>query len=89
MSNLFKRTLLMVLSLWSTAPLGTWTSGPLISATVADRRLPINNFDMILVKHVNVTERQRIEFQAQAINVFNYSQYVPGYIATFGPRALP
>jgi hypothetical protein len=41
----------------------------------------INNFDMSLVKRVNITERQVIEFQAQAINVFNHAQYVPGFIS--------
>jgi hypothetical protein len=45
----------------------------------------INNWDMSLVKRVNITERQSIEFQAQAINVFNHAQYVPGFISDVQP----
>jgi len=41
----------------------------------------ISNWDMSLVKRVSITERQSIEFQAQAINVFNHAQYVPGFIS--------
>jgi hypothetical protein len=47
----------------------------------------INNFDMSLVKRVNITERQTIEFQAQATNVFNHPQYVPGYISDIQPAS--
>jgi hypothetical protein len=45
----------------------------------------INNFDMTAVKRINLTERQSIEFQAQALNVFNHSQYVPGGISRVDP----
>ena len=51
---------------------------------IARNTLPlphISNFDMSLVKRVNITERQSVEFQAQAINVFNHPQYVPGFIS--------
>ncbi len=37
-----------------------------------------NNWDMTIVKRLNITERQAVEFQAQALNVFNHAQYVPG-----------
>ena len=37
-----------------------------------------NNWDMTIVKRLNITERQSFEFQAQALNVFNHAQYVPG-----------
>jgi hypothetical protein len=38
-----------------------------------------------LVKRVNISERQTIEFQAQAINVFNHPQFLPGYISDVIP----
>jgi hypothetical protein len=47
----------------------------------------INNFDMSLLKRVNITERQSIEFQAQAVNVFNHAQYVPGFISDIQPAS--
>ena len=40
---------------------------------------PINNFDATALKRVNVTERYAVEFQAQAFNVLNHAQYIPGY----------
>jgi hypothetical protein len=40
----------------------------------------INNWDMTIVKRLNITERQSFEFQAQALNLFNHAQYVPGYL---------
>jgi len=39
------------------------------------------------VKRLNITERQSIEFQAQAINVFNHPQYVPGFISDIQPAS--
>lgn len=45
--------------------------------------LPIsqtNNWDLTLVKRLNFTERVGFEFMAQAFNVFNHSQYLPGSI---------
>jgi hypothetical protein len=41
---------------------------------------PINNFDATAVKRFNITDRYKVEFQAQAYNVFNHSQHVPGAI---------
>jgi hypothetical protein len=38
----------------------------------------INNWDAALVKRVNITEGTKLEFQAQALNVFNHPQFVPG-----------
>ena len=38
----------------------------------------INNWDMTVVKRVNITERQAVEFQAQALNVFNHPQFIAG-----------
>ena len=40
----------------------------------------INNWDMSVVKRFNITERQSVEFQAQALNIFNHPQFTPGYI---------
>jgi hypothetical protein len=37
-----------------------------------------NNWDLTVVKRLNITEQKALEFQAQALNVFNHSQYVPG-----------
>ena len=45
----------------------------------------INNFDLTAVKRFNITERQSIEFQAQALNVFNHSQFVAGAISSVQP----
>ncbi|MGI8773328.1 MAG: TonB-dependent receptor domain-containing protein [Acidobacteriaceae bacterium] len=42
---------------------------------------PINNWDATATKRVNFTERYAFEFQAQAFNVFNHSQYVPDLIS--------
>lgn len=39
-----------------------------------------NNWDLTLVKRLNFTERVGFEFMAQAFNVFNHSQYLPGSI---------
>jgi hypothetical protein len=42
---------------------------------------PINDWDATVVKRINFTERYAFEFQAQAINVFNHSQYISGYLS--------
>lgn len=42
---------------------------------------PINDWDATALKRINVTERYAFEFQAQAINVFNHSQYISGYLS--------
>ncbi len=41
---------------------------------------PINNWDLTALKRFSVTERFKIEFQVQALNVFNHSQFIPGSI---------
>jgi hypothetical protein len=41
---------------------------------------PINNFDMSLAKRFNITESKAIEFRADASNIFNHAQYVPGLV---------
>jgi hypothetical protein len=45
----------------------------------------INNFDFTIVKRINFTEHQSLEFQAQALNLFNHAQYIPGYINDVAP----
>jgi hypothetical protein len=57
-------------------------------ANVPRNTLPLprtNNWDMSLVKRINITERQAFEFHAQAINVFNHPQYLPGFISDVIP----
>ena len=41
---------------------------------------PINNFDMTAVKRFSLTERCKIEFSANAFNLLNHPQFVPGYL---------
>ena len=48
----------------------------------------INNFDLTAVKRFNFTEHTSFEFQAQALNVFNHSQYVAGAISTANATAF-
>jgi Carboxypeptidase regulatory-like domain len=38
----------------------------------------INNWDLTAVKRFSIREGMNFEFQAQALNVFNHSQFVPG-----------
>jgi hypothetical protein len=40
-----------------------------------------NNFDVALMKRINLSEAKRFEFGAQAYNVFNHSQFVGGYLS--------
>jgi hypothetical protein len=41
---------------------------------------PIDDFDATAIKRFSLGEARSIEFQAQAYNVFNHAQYVPGSI---------
>ncbi len=64
------------------------TAGPGGLATAARNTLAIphiNNWDFSLLKRVNITERQAVEFQFQAVNIFNHPQYVPGFISDVQP----
>ncbi len=64
------------------------TAGTGALATAARNTLAtphINNWDLSFIKRVNITERQSVEFQFQATNVFNHAQYVPGYISDVAP----
>jgi len=44
-----------------------------------------SDVDFTVVKRFNVTDRQAFEFQAQALNLFNHAQYLPGYISDVAP----
>lgn len=46
--------------------------------TIATRRT--NNFDLAVAKKFNITEGIRFEFQAQAQNVLNHPQSLPGFL---------
>jgi hypothetical protein len=46
---------------------------------------PINNFDATASKKFNFTERYVLQFQAQAFNVFNHSQFIPGTVDNVVP----
>jgi hypothetical protein len=41
---------------------------------------PINNFDISAAKHFRIGERFRVDFMAQAFNLFNHPQFVTGFI---------
>jgi Carboxypeptidase regulatory-like domain/TonB dependent receptor len=41
---------------------------------------PIDNIDVTAGKRITITERYRVEFQAQAFNVFNHAQYIGGFL---------
>jgi len=45
---------------------------------------PINDVDMTVAKRFSITERYRVEFQANAFNLFNHPQFVPGYLNDIG-----
>lgn len=40
--------------------------------------LPIDNIDFSIYKKINVTERMQFTFGAQALNLFNHAQWIPG-----------
>jgi hypothetical protein len=41
---------------------------------------PIDNLDATAIKRFNFTERYALEFSAQAFNVLNHSQFIPGTV---------
>jgi hypothetical protein len=41
---------------------------------------PINNIDLTLAKRVTIREHYSFEFGAQAYNVLNHAQYIPGTV---------
>jgi hypothetical protein len=56
-------------------------SGALATAGRNTAALPrTNNWDLTVVKRLKATEKTSLEFQAQAFNVFNHSQFIPGFV---------
>lgn len=45
----------------------------------------ISDVDFSILKRINVTERQSVELQLQALNVLNHAQYMPGFISDVAP----
>ena len=48
---------------------------------------PIDNVDLSAVKRINFTDRYAFEFQAQAFNVLNHPQYLPGSLDNVNTNA--
>ena len=46
---------------------------------------PINDLDITALKRFTITERFKVEFQAQFFNIFNHPQYVGGFINDIAP----
>jgi hypothetical protein len=46
---------------------------------------PIDNIDMAIYKHFNVTERMRLDLSGQFLNIFNHPQFVPGSLDNTAP----
>lgn len=46
---------------------------------------PINDIDLTALKRFTITERFKVEFQAQAFNLLNHPQYVGGYLNDIQP----
>ena len=46
--------------------------------TLASR--PIDDVDLTVLKRFSFSERAKVEFSAQAFNILNHPQFVPGYI---------
>jgi hypothetical protein len=46
---------------------------------------PIDNIDLSLLKHFNVTERMRIDLGGQFLNIFNHPQFIPGSLNNTAP----
>jgi len=46
---------------------------------------PIDDIDITALKRFTITERFKIEFQAQIFNLFNHPQYVGGFINDIAP----
>jgi hypothetical protein len=46
---------------------------------------PTNDIDLTAVKRFTITERYRVEFQAQASNLFNHPQWIGGYLNDIAP----
>jgi hypothetical protein len=45
----------------------------------------INNVDMTVLKRISITERYKVEFQAQFFNILNHPQWVGGFLNDIAP----
>ena len=48
---------------------------------------PIDNIDVALYKHFNITERIRMDLSGQFLNLFNHAQFIPGSLDNTAPVA--
>ena len=48
---------------------------------------PIDNVDFTMTKRFRLAETRKLEFSAQAYNLFNHAQFVPGYVSGVGPAS--
>lgn len=46
---------------------------------------PIDNIDASLSKKFNVNERMKLQFSAQAFNLLNHPQFIPGFVSDLTP----
>ena len=46
---------------------------------------PINDIDFAILKRFTITERYKVEFEAQAYNLLNHPQYVGGFLNDIAP----
>jgi hypothetical protein len=46
---------------------------------------PIDNLDFTITKRFQIAEKRRLEFSAQAYNLFNHAQFTPGSVSNVGP----
>ena len=52
-------------------------------------RMPsTNNWDLSLLKRINITERYRMEFAAQMLNLFNHPQFIGGLLSQVNSYSL-
>jgi hypothetical protein len=47
---------------------------------------PIDNFDINILKNINVTERYKFQIRADFFNAFNHPQYTPGLLSSVNSK---
>jgi hypothetical protein len=71
---------------YTPTPNGRYVEGGFGTLPTAGRNLQntgrIDNFDLTAIKRISVRERYKLEFQVQAYNILNHSQYLPGSLNT-------
>jgi hypothetical protein len=48
---------------------------------------PIDNIDAALSKRFNISERMKLQFSAQAFNLLNHPQFIPGFVSDLTPQS--